>query len=273
MRTFSLVLIAAALALAIGSGHLPGRAQAQAPATATANTGNAPGGAFILWGEDGFDDEHYRISDWEIPGDWIDAGFSPSNVRFRDDRLHLSLTKKRYRSKAHSGAEFMRRGFYGYGRYEVIMRGIAAPGVVSSFFTHTHDQFDDPHDEIDIELLGDNPRQIHLNHFRDGLSEGPAKVDLQFDFSKGEHLYAFEWRHDSIRWFVDGVQVHEARANIPTASSRLIVNVWSAGKDGYDWIGKPAFRSGVAAAYRCISHVPANQTGPQCSDGFATPSR
>ena len=269
MRASRLVSIATASALAVSGAGLPGRAQAPAPA----NTGNPAGGAFILWSGDGMDDEHYRISDWEIPGDWIDSGFSPSNVRFRDGRLHLSLTKRRYESKAHSGAEFMRKGFYGYGRYEVIMRGIAAPGVVSSFFTHTHEQFDDPHDEIDIELLGDNTRQIHLNHFRDGQSDGPTKVDLPFDFSRAEHLYAFEWRHDSIRWFVDGVQVHEARTNIPTASSRLIVNVWSAGKDGYDWIGKPAFKSGVAAAYRCISHVPANQTGPQCSDGFATPSR
>jgi beta-glucanase (GH16 family) len=269
MRAYVLTFTLAALGLAALAYQSPGLAQAPTPA----NTGNAPGGAFILRGEDGFDGRHYRISDWEIPGDWIDAGFSPSNVLFRNGRLHLSLTNEPYMSKSHSGAEFMRKGFYGYGRYEAVMRGIAGPGVVTSFFTHTHGQFGDPHEEIDIELLGHNTRQIHLNNYRDGQSDGSVDIDLPFDFSQGEHLYAFEWRHDSVIWFVDGVQIHEARTNIPTASSRPIVNVWTAGKDGYDWIGKPALKSGAAAVYRCISHVPVGQIGPQCSDSFAPPAR
>lgn len=268
MRASAILFAAAGIGLTVLALHLPGRAQAPAPV----NTGHAPDGAFILSGEYGYDGRDYRISDWEIRGDWIDSGFSPSNVTFRNGLLRLSLTDEPYKSKAHSGAEFIRKGFYGYGRYEAVMRGIAGPGVVSSFFTHTHGQFGDPHDEIDIELLGNNTRQIHLNSYGDGQSDGSVDIDLPFDFSQGEHLYAFEWRHDSIRWFVDGVQVHEARTNIPTASSRPIVNVWTAGKDGYDWIGKPDFKTGAAAVYRCISHVPLGRTGPQCSDSFVPPA-
>ena len=227
--------------------------------------GHPPGGAFVFRPEEGFDDDLYRISDYEISQPWIEAGFSPDNAIFEGDQLLLSLSSNRYGSREYTGAEFQRKGFYGYGRYEVVMKGVGGDGLVSSFFTHTHGQFGDPHDEIDIELLGRNTRQVHLNYFRDGESGAAVNIDLPFDFAAAFHLYAFEWAPDSIKWFVDGRQIHEATVNIPVASGRVIAQAWVGGEGAWEWTGTPDAVHG-AAAIRCFSHVPAGQTAPQCSD-------
>jgi beta-glucanase (GH16 family) len=233
-------------------------------------TGHAAGEAFIFRAEDGFDGDNYRISDYEIRRDWIDAGFSPDNVNFLEDHVVLSIDSRSYGSRNFTGAEFQKKGFYGYGRYEVVMQGIGGEGVVSSFFTHTHEQFGDPHDEIDIEFLGRNTRQVHLNYFRNGEPGGAVSVDLPFDFTQADHLYAFEWSPESIKWFADGRQIHEAREKIPVASGRVIAHVWAAGQETRDWLGEPKAVGG-GAAIRCFSHVPLGQTGPQCSDTLSPP--
>jgi beta-glucanase (GH16 family) len=77
----------------------------------------------------------------------------------------------------------------------------------------------DPHDEIDVELVGRDSGKVHVNSFRYG--KGTAKdIDLGFDASEGVHLCAFEWLPGSITRFVNGVQVRRIAApdaEIPTA--------------------------------------------------------
>jgi beta-glucanase (GH16 family) len=92
-----------------------------------------------------------------------------------------------------------------------------------------------------------------------------------------DHLYAFEWAPDAIRWYVDGVKVREvsaktAKVKIPTTSGRVIVNLWAGTGPSTGWTGEPDFRL-TTASYRCISHVPIGKTGPQCSDTFKAPPK
>ena len=231
--------------------------------------GKPPGDAFIIHLSDGFDQETQYLSDYNFDASWMATGFAPDNVRFVGDGMELRLVKRQIGKNPYTGGEFQRRGFYGYGRYETIMRGVEGQGVVGAFFTHTHAQFDDdPHDEIDFEYMGKNTRQVHLNHFKNGKPAGSTYIDLPFDFTDGEHLYAFEWEPDAIRWYIDHKLVHEAHDNIPDHSGRVIASLIAFGEGSWDWTGKPVFDDQKVSFYRCMSHVPLGDTSRQCSDYY-----
>jgi beta-glucanase (GH16 family) len=101
----------------------------------------------------------------------------------------------------------------------------------------------DPHDEIDVELVGRDSGKVHVNSFRYG--KGTAKdIDLGFDASEGVHLCAFEWLPSSITRFVNGVQVRRIAApdaEIPTATRRVMASVRVANRTSVDWVGEAEF--------------------------------
>lgn len=257
-------------------------AEAQAAPTAgtavtapAANKGKTPGPAFHLTFNAGFEPGDNYVADYAQQDNWIATAFDPDNISFTDAGMEMRIEKRRDRGKPYSGSEFQLDGYYGYGRYEAVLKGAVGSGVVTAFFTHTGDYFGDPHDEIDFEFLGRDTRVVQVNYFTDAEVAGAELVNLGFDYTKDFHLYAFEWKHDSIRWFVDGKLIHEVRAEtakvpIPSASGRAIALLWTGAGDQLEWMGKPNYRK-ASATFRCMSHVPVGQTGSQCSDGFVPP--
>lgn len=239
--------------------------------------GAPPGGAFLIDLRQGLDNTTEYLSDFDVNEEWIHMAFRDENIVFGGDGMQLQADKPDDEAGGpYTSSEFQRRGFYGYGRYEVVMRSSGAYGVVSSFFTHTDGQFGDPHSEIDFEFIGRSPQQVHLNYYTAGKDD-PVNVELGFDASKGQHLYAFEWMPDSIRWYVDGLKVREVVAatspvGIPSNSSRVMANTWTGNRTTESWVGTPEFET-TSALYTCISHVPAGQHGKQCSDTFVPPPR
>ncbi len=245
------------------------------PAIRRTNTGKKPDGAFLVDLKAGFDGETQYLSEYEMDTEWIKIAFRPGNVRFGKDGMTLELSRTRGKLPF-AGAEFQRSGFYGYGRYEAVLKASEGSGAVSSFFTHTDSYFDDPHDEIDFEFVARSPRQVHLNYFHKGESD-PVDIPLWFDTAMADHLYAFEWTPESIRWFVDGHMIREVLAGrdgpgIPTTSGRVLANLWAGSGSATGWTGEPMFQR-TSAAYRCISHVPMGKGGSQCSDTFKAPPK
>lgn len=207
--------------------------------------------------------------------DWIKITYSPRNIRFNKEGMTLELIKTGGRLPF-SGSEWQRNGTFGYGRYEAILTASGDPGAVTSFFTYTGGYWGDPHDEIDFEFVASKPREVHLNYFRGGKDDA-VDIPLWFNTSHGDHLYAFEWSADSIRWYVDGVKIREvtaatAKAGIPTTTGRVVANLWAGSGAATGWTGEPRFTV-ARAAFRCISHVPAGRAGPQCSDTFRPPTQ
>ncbi|MEP7210057.1 MAG: family 16 glycosylhydrolase [Alphaproteobacteria bacterium] len=234
-----------------------------------------PGPAFLLDLTKGFDESTQYQSSYTMEVPWNGAGFAPENIHYGRDGATLVIHKTRMRSLHYAGAELQRKGFYGYGRYEGIVRAPTGSGLVSSFFTHTSGQFGDPHDEIDIEFLGRDTHQLHINYFKDGIPAGSYYAPLDFDTSKAFHLYAFEWAPDSIKWYADGRLVHEVHgpaARVPRAAGRVIMNLWSGGPASGNWLGPSQFKNNSSVVYRCVSHVPLGETAPQCSDGYTPPT-
>ncbi len=278
MRLAAKIGIGAIMALAIGGLVPDARAQASTVdiiATNVTNKGEEVGGAFFFDLTKGYPQKELYVSDFDVRSDWSVMFFRDDNVGFTDKGMVLRTRRDGNEELSHTSAEVQRVGFYGYGRYEVVMRASNAPGVVSSFFTHTGAYRGDPHDEVDVEILGRAPRSIHLNYYNAGGSDA-AIIELWFDASEAEHLYVFEWLPGSIVWYVDGVKLREvnnstAAVPVPTTASRVMVNTWVGNRHTEEWLGTPEFHE-TSALYRCISHVPVGQVGKQCSDTFTPPA-
>ena len=251
------------------------KAEARADPAPPHNTGKtAPGGAFLMRLSKGFDEATQYQSDYTMEVPWNGSGFARDNIHYGPNGATLVIQKRQMKSLAYAGAELQHTGFFGYGRYEAIVKAPVGSGLVSSFFTHTDDNFGDPHDEIDIEFLGRNTHALHINYFKDGEPAGSYYAPTEFDTSQDFHLYAFEWAPDSIRWFADSKLVHEVHgpaARVPRAAGRVIMNIWSAGPSARDWLGPRKFNDNASVTYRCVSHVPLGKTAPQCSDDFEPP--
>jgi endo-1,3-1,4-beta-glycanase ExoK len=290
-QSWKLPIAAGATVMAGAAGfafltHQPSVAVAQAapqqsaagPATSPGiarNTGREPGQAFLVDFRRGYDSETQYLGDYDLNADWIKIAFKPRNVIFDDTGMMLELVKTTGKLPF-SGGEFQRKGWYGYGRYEVVMAASEDHGAISSFFVHTGAYHGDPHDEINFEFVGRSPRRVHLTYFSHG-AEDSVNIPLWFDTAQADHLYAFEWAPNLIRWYVDGVKVHEvdaatARIPIPTTSARVIANIWTGAGDTAEWTGAARFAH-TSARYRCISHVPLKGSGPECSDNFKPPPR
>jgi beta-glucanase (GH16 family) len=208
-----------------------------------------------------------KSHDWANGWEKIIVGWRGENVRFQDGRMQLHLTDNDAAGRPYASGEYQTHAFFGYGRFEVRLKSVAAPGVVTGFFTYTGPTFGKPHDEIDFEFLGKSPRQVQINYFTDGVGQHSTDIDLGFDASEAFHTYAFEWRPDSIRWFVDGRQVHEetgARGPLPSTPGKIYLDLW-AGRDLDDWIGRFAYPGHpLVAEVDCVAFRPLGSSAPGC---------
>ncbi len=211
-----------------------------------------------------------KSHNWKNGYEKNNTGWRRENVRFTGGTMNLDLTRRPTAGTPYAGGEYQSRAFYHYGRFEARIRAVSYPGVVTAFFTYTGPTFNgDPHHEIDFEFLGDKPRQVQLNYFTDGVGGHETLIDLGFDSSQDFNTYAFEWRPDSIRWFVNGVQVHEetgARGPLPAVPGKIYFHLW-AGKDLTEWLGDFVYPGRpLTAQVSCVAFRPLDRDGPTCEE-------
>lgn len=178
----------------------------------------------------------FEISNGWTNGNMFDCTWRESNITFDNGIMKLKIDDDgENASPKWSGAEYRTRDFYHYGLFEVSMKPIKNDGVVSSFFIYTGPSDNNPWDEIDIEFLGKDTTKVQFNYFKDGQGNHEYIYDLGFDASEEFHTYAFEWKPDSITWYVDGEPVHTATENIPVTPGKVMMNVWP-GTGVDDWL-------------------------------------
>lgn len=177
-----------------------------------------------------------EIADGWSNGSMFDCTWRKSNVNFEHGNLKLSINKDINDSQTrYSAGEYRTQQFFHYGLYEVSMKPIKNDGVVSSFFTYTGPTDNSPWDEIDIEFLGKDTTKVQFNYFTNGVGDHEYVHNLGFDASQGYHTYAFDWKKDSITWYVDGKEVYRAIENIPSNPGKVMMNAWpGVGVD--DWL-------------------------------------
>ena len=157
--------------------------------------------------------------------------WSGDNVKFSNGSMQLSLNKK---SDTYYGAEYASKNVFSYGYFATKMKPISCSGVISSFFIYTRD----PWDEIDIEFLGYDTTKVQFNYYTNGVGNHEYLYDLGFDASLEFHEYSFEWKEDSIIWYVDGKPVYKATEDISKTPGRIMMNVWNVHDDYAYWAGQ-----------------------------------
>jgi hypothetical protein len=117
-----------------------------------------------------------------------------------------------------SGAELWSHDTTLYGRWEVRMQAGAKSGTVSSFFLYynaSHEGKGQPWRELDIEVLGKNPKGFQSNPIT-GTAEKRVTAEMfhetSKDLSKTFSTYVMEWTPDSIVWQLDGKTIRKIGA-------------------------------------------------------------
>lgn len=163
--------------------------------------------------------------------------FKKENINIVQNKCLLNLKKERYKFKDYTAASFSSKHCFLFGRFEINMKVSKAKGIVSAFFLHRND----PWQEIDIEILGNDTSKLLTNVYFNpgingtGLNYGnrgtPILIDLGFDASEDYHSYAIEWEPYEIRWYVDNKLIHKRilwePTPIPNQPMKLFCSIWS----------------------------------------------
>ena len=230
---------------------------------------DASGGAFITLLGNSLSDDRFYVSQHANDNSFQGGDWHPENVVAGPDGVRLDVTRTGNPAKPFALAEAQVTGTYGYGRYEVIMRPAKGSGLVSTFFIFTGPPFGDPHDEIDIEFVGRDTDIVEFNYFRKGKTGHNARIKLPFDAALEDHLYAFDWTPDGIRWYIDGklyYQTPEGDTNLPEKPGRIYFSNWTGIPQLRQWHGDPDFGERGSAYYSCISFTPLGENSRRCAD-------
>ncbi len=191
----------------------------------------------------------WEIAEYDFDHPHFDTDWRKQNVVFDNGGdeeaagLTLTVTPSKVQSQSKNrfiGGSIRRKIPTIYGRYESLIKPAKGSGFVTGFFTYTGPFYGTKHDEIDIEFLGKNTKQIHIAWFSDGVLTNKF-IDLPFDAAKRPRLYAFEWLPDRINWYVEDELIYSAKkaeTNLPITPSLLFANVWAADPSIRQWAGK-----------------------------------
>ena len=189
-----------------------------------------------------FDDDLAQIQSarWWIRSDTFPGNlalFRPENVTSAaGGGLSLEVCEKSLGVRNLSAAAVSSRASFQFGRFEATLQATDVPGLVTGFFLHRNS----PRQEIDVEILGNQPDQLLVNVFYNPGTDGakfdygyrgtPAIINLGFDASRALHQFTIEWEPREIRWFVDQRLVHRRAiwdpTPIPHLPMTLHVNTW-----------------------------------------------
>ena len=225
----------------------------------------------VLFGSDGWTN-----------GDVFNVVWKDTNVFYENGIMRLGITEEKATAWVgdaevefdYTAGEARTQNYYHYGDYIVKMKPSANPGTASTFFTCTgpYDTkfvldengdyvlddngqrvtVENPHDEIDIEFLGDDTTHVQFNFFVNGVGGNEYMYDLGFDASEEFHEYGFRWAPDSITWFVDGAPVYKVTTDktvkagnnlrivdtLPSTAGRILTNYWCGNERAEGWMGK-----------------------------------
>ena len=184
--------------------------------------------------------ERWAISDGWSNGAWTANDWRRQQLHVGDGGLSITLAASTDRDadKPFASGEISTHQMFRRGYFEARFRMPRGSGLVAGVFTFARPSGPESWNEIDMEILGRDTRRLELTIYSAG-QERKHIVALPFDAAEDFHTYAFDWRADSIRWYVDGQLVHEARgADVEAMDQpqRFIVNLWNSEQLGA-WVG------------------------------------
>ncbi len=214
---------------------------------------------------DSLDPTIWAVSDFAVGATWNQTAWDSDYLQLSQGEVRLTFDGADTDGKTFTGAELQSRQFYGYGSYEVEMAPSGTSGVVSSFFLYNNTFFGgSQHNEIDIEFLGDDTTQIHLNYYYGAERLGAHQtvvIDLGFDAADALHTYRIDWLPGGISWYVDDALIFDISADdapvpIPDEGMKMFMNIWTGGAALQDWHGPVAADATGTARYDSVSYTP-----------------
>lgn len=153
----------------------------------------------------------WSVSDGRHSGEWFSAEWRASQLRHSPEGLEFIMeASPPGAQKPYMSAEIRTHEAYLYGYFEARLRMPRGPGLVAAFFSFGLPGDRETQNEIDMELLGRDPLIIELTYHVGSRATRQIEV-MGFDASTDFHTYAYEWRPDQIRWYLDNRLVHVSR--------------------------------------------------------------
>ena len=116
-----------------------------------------------------------------------------------------------------------------YGRFEIRCRVPAGNGFWPAFWLLPDPRGWPP--EIDVmEILGENPSEVHLTHHwlvsaEEETTDQNGTGWTGPDFSEDFHIFSVDWSPEAIIWKVDGVERFRSKKEIPHQPMYMLVNL------------------------------------------------
>ena len=228
------------------------------------------------------------IAEYDHPAPWFQTAWRRSAVNIDTSGAQISLDPSNSENgilpkkdgddpesepvltdKNFVSGQIQRRKWYGYGRYEIVIRPAEGDGLISSFYVYTGSNFGDTHEEIMIEFLGRDTNQVYFDRIRDGeaLVE-PVSIELDDAENARPRLYAFDWSEDALIWYVDDQEVFKItdQAEIPKPPAKIHFDLRAARPRQAEFAGTTQDDTSGQTLIQCISYAFPDQGSVQCSD-------
>ncbi|MBW8888851.1 MAG: glycoside hydrolase family 16 protein [Fibrobacteres bacterium] len=158
---------------------------------------------------------------------------SAQNVSVAGGILTLKLSASPPGTKPVCAEIASKRSDFRYGSYRASIRTSHVPGGVVGWFVYR----DSPLNEIDVEMLTKDNRDLHftLHHIQTDVDYKLVRLD--FDPAADFHEYRFDWHPGSVDYFVDGKPAGSLTKQVPDQEAAMMLNHWSGNIAGW---GGPA---------------------------------
>lgn len=226
-------------------------------------------------------------AEYDHPAEWLQTGWRKDAVFFSDAGVEMSLTpssaiiptksdatdaspaqQAEAPQKAFVSGQMQRRGWYGYGRYEVIMRPAIGKGLISAFYFYTGPHFGHTHEEASFEFLGKDSSRVYLNRYRDGerLERAPW-LELGFNAAKTTEVYTIDWSEEAIVWSAGDTELFRLTGadQVPRPPVKIYFDLWAGGEKQAHWAGVTPEDTEASALVQCVSFTPQGSDTPSCS--------
>lgn len=210
---------------------------------------------------DEFDFQNIKL--WHKADRWSNGGmfwggwradhveFSEGSLILRLDDQFCSEDEVLCSGQPYASGEYRTNDNIGFGCVEGRLKAAKGNGIVTALFSYTGPSEGNPHDEVDIEILGKDTTKVQVNYFVNGQGNHEKVIELGFDAAEEFHVYGFKWQPDTIKWYVDEKLVYSvtnANGSLPTTPGKIIMSLWP-GIGVNDWLGEFVYPGAPIHAY------------------------
>ncbi len=194
-------------------------------------------GTSFFDGLDTFDPARWLVSDGWTNGPHQNCWWSRKAVLAQKGEVTLQFLPTGKTDRPYLCGEIQTNAVFGYGTYEARFRTDVGSGINAAFFTYIGPVHNQPHDEIDFEVLTRDTSRVSVNTYVNAKPMNGTTAPLPQPSEAGFLTYSFVWEPTRLRWYVEGKLVHEVSGpNLPTHPQKIYLSHW--GSDTLsDWMG------------------------------------